>query len=97
VARQARCRSRRGRLTCDYDAYCPDLLTGRHFTLEGDVAANVADAETAITRLNAQASALADTEGLARLLLRAEAVASSRIENLRSAPGVCSAQRRPGD
>jgi hypothetical protein len=89
--------SRRGRLTCDYDAYCPDLLTGRHFTLEGDVAADVADAETVITRLNAQASALADTEGLARLLLRAEAVASSRIENLRSAPGVCSAQRRPGD
>ena len=71
-----------GRLTCDYDAYCPDLLTGRHFTLEGDVAADVADAETAITRLNAQASALADTEGLARLLLRAESVASSRIEGL---------------
>ncbi len=74
--------SRRGRVPCDYDAYSPDLLTGRHFTFEGDVAADVADAETAIVRLNAQASALADTEALARLLLRAESVASSRIEGL---------------
>ena len=31
---------------------------------------------------NIQASALADTEALARLLLRAESVASSRIEGL---------------
>jgi len=74
--------SRQGRTPCDYDAYGPDLLTGRHFTLEGDVAADVADAETAVARLNAQASALADTEALARLLLRAESVASSRIEGL---------------
>jgi Fic family protein len=74
--------SRQGRTSCDYDAYGPDLLTGRHFTLEGGVAADVADAETAVTRLNAQASALADTEALARLLLRAESVASSRIEGL---------------
>ena len=74
--------SRQGRTPCDYDAYGPDLLTGRRFTLEGDVAADVADAETAVTRLNAQASALADTEAVARLLLRAESVASSRIEGL---------------
>jgi Fic family protein len=46
------------------------------------VAADVTDAESAINRLNAEASALADTEALARLLLRAEAVASSRIEGL---------------
>ena len=63
-------------------AYCPDLLNGRHFTLEGDVAADVTEAETAITRLNSEALALADTEALARLLLRAESVASSRIEGL---------------
>jgi Fic family protein len=75
--------SRRGRVPCDYDAYDPDLLAGRHFTFEGDVAADVADAETAVVRLNAQASALADTEALARLLLRAESVASSRIEGLK--------------
>jgi Fic family protein len=74
--------SRRGRAPCDYDAYGPDLLTGRHFTFEGDVAADVADAETGIARMNARTSALADTEALARLLLRAESVASSRIEGL---------------
>jgi Fic family protein len=50
--------------------------------LDGDVAADVADAERAITELNATAVALVDTEALARLLLRAEAVASSYIEGL---------------
>jgi Fic family protein len=69
-------------LPCDYDAYVPDQLTSRRFTFDGDVAADAADAEAAITRLNAEASALADIEALARLLLRAESVASSRIEGL---------------
>lgn len=74
--------SRRGREPCDYEAYCPDPLVGRKILLEGDVAADVAMAESAIARLDAEASALADTEALARLLLRAESVASSRIEGL---------------
>jgi Fic family protein len=46
------------------------------------VAADVADAEAAIRELNTAASALIDTEALARLLLRAESVASSFIEGL---------------
>jgi Fic family protein len=74
--------SRRGREPCEYQAYSPDLLTGRQVTLDGDVAADVADAEAAIIRLDTDAAALADTEALARLLLRAESVASSRIEGL---------------
>lgn len=74
--------SRRGRMPCDYEAYVPDRLTSRQFVFAGDVAADVADAETAIVRLDAEASALAETETLARLLLRAESVASSRIEGL---------------
>src|ERR1700735_2537252 len=74
--------SRRGRLPCEYGAYIPDHLVGRRVTLDGEVAADVAEAEAAVTRLNAEASALADTEALARLLLRAESVASSRIEGL---------------
>jgi Fic family protein len=74
--------SRRDRRSCDYQAYVPDPLVGRRFVLEGDVAADVADAEAAITRLNAEATALVDTEALARILLRAESVASSRIEGL---------------
>ena len=71
-----------GECPVDYGAYVPDLLNGRRFTLDGDVAADVTAAETAITRLNAEALALAGTEALARLLLRAESVASSRIEGL---------------
>jgi Fic family protein len=73
---------RRDRVPCEYEAYVPDPLTGRRFVLRGDVAADVADAEAAILRLNAEARALVDTEALARILLRAEAVASSRIEGL---------------
>jgi len=74
--------SRRGRVSCDYEAYCPDLLAGRRFMLEGEVAAEVAEAEAAVARLNIEVLALTDTEALARLLLRAESVASSRIEGL---------------
>lgn len=74
--------SRRDRRSCDYSVYVPDLLVERRFVLDGDVAAEVADAEAAITRLNAEARALVNTEALARILLRAESVASSRIEGL---------------
>ena len=74
--------TRRDRRPCDYEVYIPDPLVGRKFVLDGDVAADVADAEAALVRLDATAGALADTEALARLLLRAEAVASSRIEGL---------------
>src|SRR5947209_17430399 len=73
---------RKDRRGCDYDAYLPDLLMGRPISLDGDVAADVADAERAITELNLRASVLVDTEALARLLLRAESVASSKIEGL---------------
>jgi Fic family protein len=73
---------RRDTRPCDYQAYVPDLLVGRRIMLDGEVAADVADAESAIIRLNAEARALVDTEALARILLRAEAVASSRIEGL---------------
>jgi Fic family protein len=74
--------SRRGREPCEYEAYRPDPLVDRKITLDGDVAADVTEAEAAIVRLNNEASSLANTEVLARLLLRAESVASSRIEGL---------------
>ena len=73
---------RRDRRSCEYEAYIPDPLSGRPFRLDGAVAADVADAERAIQRLDTQATALLDTEAPARLLLRAEAVASSHIEGL---------------
>lgn len=74
--------SRKDRQGCEYEAYVPDLLVGRTFRLDGSVAADVADAERAIATLDASAAALANTEALARLLLRAESVASSFIEGL---------------
>ncbi|HEY6786925.1 MAG TPA: Fic family protein [Trebonia sp.] len=90
MSRLIRCRwpgnsdapSRGERLPCEYDAYVPDPLAGRSIRLDGDVAADATFAETAIAGLNAEASALVDTEALARLLLRAESIASSRIEGL---------------
>ncbi|MGO9559477.1 MAG: Fic family protein [Acidimicrobiales bacterium] len=74
--------SRRDNRGCEYEAYVPDLLVGRSFTIDGEVAADIADAEGAIARLNAEATSLVDSEALARILLRAESVASSRIEGL---------------
>src|ERR1700730_6706774 len=68
--------------SCEYGAYIPDHLVGRPIRMDGDVAADVADAEREIAAFNAKASALLDSEALARLLLRAEAVASSKIEGL---------------
>lgn len=74
--------SRRDRRSGFYEPYLPDILTDRQLTLAGDTAADVADAEAAIVRLDTEAKALVDTEALSRLLLRAEAIASSRIEGL---------------
>src|SRR3989304_8213395 len=73
---------RRDRKPCIYEAYVPDRLVGRPIRLDGDVAADVADAEKDLTKLNVHAATLVNTEVLARLLLRAESVASSRIEGL---------------
>jgi Fic family protein len=73
---------RQDRGGCEYEAYVPDPLAGRSFVLDGPVAADVADAERAIQRLDGEADSLRDTEALARLLLRAESVASSHIEGL---------------
>jgi len=79
--------SRKDRRSCDYEAYVPDTLAERRITLDGDVAAEVVDAEVAIARLDVEASALIETEALARVLLRAESVASSRIEGLEVGAG----------
>ncbi len=74
--------SRRDRRSCEYEAYVPDRLVGRLLPLAPDVAADVSDAERAISRFDLAGSSLANTEALARILLRAESVASSRIEGL---------------
>ncbi|MDT3443692.1 Fic family protein [Pseudofrankia sp. BMG5.37] len=74
--------SRRDRRSCEYDAYLPDPLVGRAFSLDGETVADVVDAEHAIATLNRDAVVLRGTEVLARILLRAESVGSSWIEGL---------------
>ena len=74
--------TRRDRQGCNYDAYLPDPLAGWNLTLPGDLAADIADAETAIRDFNQAGTTHVGLEGLARFLLRAESVASSKIEGL---------------
>lgn len=79
--------SRRDRGGCSYDAYIPDPLIGWDLTIPADLAADIADAEAAIRQLNTGDGApQVSLEGLARFLLRAESVASSRIEGIEASP-----------
>lgn len=77
--------SRRDRQGCWYHAYLPDPLLGWDPSIPADVAADIADAEAAVRRLNETGTSHVSLEGLARFLLRAESVASSRIEGLEAA------------
>lgn len=78
---------RRDRAAGAYRAFVPDRIFDVPFSLDGDVSADATDAELAIARFDARAFALTNTEALARLLLRAESVASSYIEGLHLSPG----------
>jgi Fic family protein len=78
--------SRRDRQGCDYDSYLPDPLADWELALPADLVADLGDAEAAIRRLNASSTSHVSLEGLARFLLRAESVASSKIEGLEAGP-----------
>jgi Fic family protein len=65
-----------------YDAYVPAPTAAEGFQLESDIAAAAANAELACRELNEDPPELENFETLARQLLRAESVASSRIEGL---------------
>ena len=74
--------SRQDRQDFDYSAYIPDRLCGRSLLLDASTTADVAEAEAVISSLQMREQAFFNTETVARLLLRAECVASSRIEGL---------------
>jgi Fic family protein len=78
--------SRRDRQGCAYDAYLPDHLSGWDPALPADLAADLADAETAVRELNRSDTSHPSLDGVARFLLRAESVASSKIEGLDAGP-----------
>lgn len=68
------------RRACRYEAYIPEPLAGLPLTLSAEVAGVVSEAESAIRGLNEVAQpALAP---LARLLLRTESIASSKVEGM---------------
>jgi Fic family protein len=70
----------RYRRPCSYEAYIPDPLAGIEFHLTGPIAGVVSDAEKAIVDLNRRAGDA--LRPLARLLLRTESVASSKVEGM---------------
>ncbi len=73
---------RRSKPAFSHDAFLPDLIAKQDFVLPADVAQAVTDAESTLRNLNVAGPALGGLEVLARQLLRAESVASSRIEGL---------------
>lgn len=70
----------RYRRACEYDAFIPEPLAGVDVVLPGDVAGVVSDAEKAIADLNRAAGP--ELMPLARLLLRTESIASSKVEGM---------------
>lgn len=70
-------RYRRG---CRYDAFIPDRVAGLEVSLPGRTAGVVSDAEKAIADLNRVAGP--ELIPLARLLLRTESIASSKVEGM---------------
>lgn len=70
----------RYRRACEYDTFLPEPLGTLELSLTGDTAAVVSDAERAIAALNAAANP--ELQPLARLLLRTESIASSKVEGL---------------
>ena len=61
----------------------PTLLGSMELRLDADVTQDVWRAHEALTVLGSSVRSLSSTEGIARLLLRSESVASSHIEGLR--------------
>ena len=69
----------RYRRACEYEVFLPEPLEADAYDLLGELATVVSEAEVAISQLNHFAPRLAP---LARLLLRTESIASSKVEGL---------------
>lgn len=70
----------RYRKACEYQIYLAEPLEEEDFSLPGEIATVVSDAELAIARLNSIAAP--QLAPLARLLLRTESIASSKVEGM---------------
>lgn len=80
-------RSRSERMSGAYYPFVPDLLSEKELLLTPEAARAVATAQASIAALDTSAVHLTQAEPLARLLLRSEAVASSKIEGLTMSAG----------
>ncbi len=65
-----------------YLAFVPALIAERLFPLGGEASAAVAEATRALAKLAGTSASLASLDALARTVVRAESVASSRIEGV---------------
>lgn len=78
--------SRAARTSGSYEYFVPTPLRELEAALAPDVVGDLSRAESRIVQLNEEAVTLRSTEGIARLLLRAEAISSSYIEGLEMGP-----------
>jgi Fic family protein len=76
--------SRRDRKAFSYKAYIPDLLASWEPRLPSQLVAELSDAEDAIRQLESATTPLLNLDGIARVLLRTESVASSKIEGIQA-------------
>jgi Fic family protein len=72
---------RKARQSFSYDAYIPDPITDLELVLPADIVEAVVQAEHAVRAIDMHPDAH-NLEAIARVLLRSESVASSRIEGL---------------
>lgn len=70
----------RYRRACAYEAFVPDAVAGFEASISAPIVAALSEAETAIGQLNATSHR--ELAPLARLLLRTESIASSKVEGL---------------
>jgi Fic family protein len=70
----------RHRRSCGYEAFIPSALVDLRLQLPGDVAGVISDAEQTVADLNRRAGP--ELAPLARLLLRTESIASSKVEGM---------------
>src|SRR5438128_1615963 len=73
---------RRSRKKFYYEAFIPPRIADLELSLQTDVASVITEAEVAVRALNETSPRLGSLDVLGRQLLRAEAIASSRIEGL---------------
>ncbi|OLT10967.1 hypothetical protein BJF78_28045 [Pseudonocardia sp. CNS-139] len=77
--------TRAGQRGGKFEAYVPDPLDGRPFAIRNELARRAAEVEKGVRDLSLGPESRG-VEGLARFLLRSEAIASSRIEGMQVSP-----------